>query len=148
MFQQSIPRLFPNSDIATYHWPFILIEHRLWPILDRGCSIPFFLQVSSQENSLFDFILYLNNDFSYTLRNLFIYLPVIMWKIVVFWAKKGLEIIYVYSPPFYMILKFNFNVLKNDFKTSIVLIRVIFWTPMFAGFDNSLVQSGDVQKSR
>ncbi len=26
MFQQSIPRLLPDSDIATYHWPFILID--------------------------------------------------------------------------------------------------------------------------
>jgi hypothetical protein len=26
MFQQSIPRFFPDSDIATYHWPFILID--------------------------------------------------------------------------------------------------------------------------
>ncbi len=28
MFQQSIPRLFPDSDIATYHWPFILIDEQ------------------------------------------------------------------------------------------------------------------------
>ncbi len=26
MFQQSIPRLLPDSDIVTYHWPFILID--------------------------------------------------------------------------------------------------------------------------
>ncbi len=39
MFQQSIPRLLPDSDIATYHWPFILIEHRLWPILIKGCKL-------------------------------------------------------------------------------------------------------------
>jgi hypothetical protein len=39
MFQQSIPRLLPDSDIATYGGQFILIEHRLWPILDRGCIV-------------------------------------------------------------------------------------------------------------
>jgi hypothetical protein len=38
MFQQLIPRLLPDSDIATYGGQFILIEHRLWPILDRGCN--------------------------------------------------------------------------------------------------------------
>ncbi len=37
MFQQSIPRLLTDSEIATYHWPFILIEHRLWPILVKCC---------------------------------------------------------------------------------------------------------------
>jgi hypothetical protein len=35
MFQQSIPRLLPDSDIATHHWPFILIDEQTGQFLSK-----------------------------------------------------------------------------------------------------------------
>ncbi len=38
MFQQSIPRLLPDSDVATYHWPFILIDDQTGQFWSKAVS--------------------------------------------------------------------------------------------------------------
>jgi hypothetical protein len=57
MFQQSIPRLFPDSDIATYHYIDWCIK---WVILIKGCNYEIQIRKSwsfskKKFDSFFDF---------------------------------------------------------------------------------------------